>query len=380
MKILEKDTLNQNYDLIPWWKTDLGKGAGVKVEESLANRWITQGPVTERLQAKLGKLLDVPYVVLTTSGSAALLMALVACGVRQDDEVIIPAMTFISTAQAPTLLGAVIKLVDVESQKPVIDVKNLTNEISQAAKAIIPVHINGRSADMNAINKIAVKHGLKVIEDASQAFYSKNQNGFLGLQSDVGVFSLGMTKFITCGSGGFVVTRNQEIYEKLITMRNFGNTSSNFNNPRYDINGFNFKFNDILASIGLSQLENIDSKVTSHKEIYEFYKNELADLDCLKILEVDVHSGELPLWVEAMSPVRDQLIQLLRKQNIQAKPFDPCVGDSLKANRTNDYPYALKFAQNGLILPCGSDQTPENLKRTVSVLREIQKQLLVGVS
>jgi dTDP-4-amino-4,6-dideoxygalactose transaminase len=205
---------------IPWWKTSLGKEEAQRIEKAVLSRCITQGPLTEKLEKKIAELLDVPYVVLTINGSAALLMALAACDIKPQDEVVVPNFTFIATAQAPLFLGAKIKLVDVEQTRPVIDIKEIRKSITKKTKVIIPVHVNGRSADMNLINKIAAEHNLRVIEDSVQSLCSQNEFGYLGTQSDIGVFSLGITKFITAGMGGFLVTRNKKLFNKLRKIRN----------------------------------------------------------------------------------------------------------------------------------------------------------------
>lgn len=364
----------ENY-LIPWWKTDLGRNEINEIEQSILNRWITQGPVTEKLEKKLSELLGVPYVLLTTSGSAALLMALMACGVKPGDEVIVPALTFIATAQAPSLLGANVKLVDVEREKPVMNVRNLEKIITAKTKVIIPVHLNGRSVDMEYLNKLAAQHDLKIVEDAAQALCSKNPSGYLGAQSDIGVFSLGITKLITTGKGGVLIVRDKETFEKLKKIRNSGMSEKKSILPSYDILGFNFEFNDILASMGLSQFEKIEEKIRKLNDIYRFYREELKSLSYLKIIEVDLNTGELPLWVEALCPQRDKVIALLKRNNVQAKPSDPCVCDSLQFKNIEDFKNSKHYADNGLILPCGPDQPLEDRKYTVEVLRKIEKEV-----
>lgn len=364
---LKGEKAHKEKNLIPWWKTDFGQREMAKIEVSIQNNCITQGPFTDSLEKELAKLLDVPYALLTTSGSSALLMALMACDIKPDDEVIVPAYTFIATAQAPTLLGAKVKLVDVEPSRPVIDVEQLKRSFTSKTKAIIAVHINGRAADIEAINIFAVQHDLNVIEDASQALCSYNSRGPLGTQSDIGVFSLGITKLITSGRGGFVVTKKRKIYEKLRKIRNFGISSKVSPDP--DILGFNFAFNDIAAAIGLIQIEKIDEIINAHKDIYRFYCEELKEKEYLKILKVDVNKGELPLWVEVLCDQRDSLISLLETQGIQSKAFDPCLCDVSYCRTKGHFEHAQFFANHGLTLPCGANQSKDDLKRVVHVLQ-----------
>ena len=241
--------------VISWWKINLGKDEVKNIKGAISNRYVTQGVLTEKLERHLAEILNVPYVVLTTNGSSALLMALIALGIKPGDEVIIPDLTFVATAQAPLLLGAKVRLIDVKPRKPVIDVNKIEEAITSKTKVIIPVHLNGRAADIKNINKIAAKYNLKVIEDCAQAFCSKNSFGYFGTQSDVGVFSLGIAKLITTIQGGFLATRDESLFKRLKKIRNHGLSSytPDFSDP--DILGFNFKFNDVLASVGLSQIK-----------------------------------------------------------------------------------------------------------------------------
>ena len=366
-----------NEHTIPWWRTDLGKHEIAAIENAVFNHCITQGPITEDLEKCLGEFLGVPYVLLTTSGSIALLMALMACDVKPGDEVIVPACTFMATFQAPLLLGAKVKLVDVEPSDSVMTAEGIKKAITSRTKVIIPVHLNGRCSDVGNIKKLAAHWGLKVVEDSAQALYSRNTVGYLGTQSDIGVFSTGITKLITTVRGGFVITKKRKIFENLKKIRNSGILRRGFFVLKGDIAGFNFKFNDILASVGISQFKNIEKKIIAHKKIYAFYKKELENLTYLRLLEVDVDNGEFPLWVEAISSRRDKIIALLKEKKIQAKPFDPCVCDFLRPGNVKNFKNARRYAGNGLILPCGPDQSLDDLRCTVRALKEIEKKAKV---
>src|SRR5437773_288088 len=175
---------------ISWWRTQFGEEEIRLITEAIANEHISQGPVTADFERRVGETLGVPYVVATTSGSMAILMSLMAAGVGPGDEVIVPNRTWIATAHAPLLLGAKAVLIDVVKDGLVMDVGQLEQKITPRTKAIIPVHLNGRSVNMKEVNRIAGKRSIKVVEDAAQAFCSRNADGFLGIQSFAGCFSL----------------------------------------------------------------------------------------------------------------------------------------------------------------------------------------------
>jgi len=362
--------INMSNHLIPWWKINFEKDDSKAIKKSLEDRLITQGQLTERLEQRFAELLGVPFVLLSINGSAALLMALMACGIEPGDEVIVPNLTFIATAQAPLLLGAKIKLVGVESERPVLDVKKVEAAITSRTKAIIPVHSNGRAVDMTSINKIAAKYKIKVIEDAAQALFSKNSFGYLGTQSDVGVFSLGVTKLITTIQGGIIVTKNKELFKRLKKIRNHGMSADTAFYSKSDMLGFNFKFNDLFASIGLTQIKKIKEKINTNLSIYNFYKAELEGLEYIKMMDVNVEAGEIPLWGEVLCVQREKLIRLLKKHNIQAKPFSPNLSDVPYLNSKKKFKNSQIFADNGLILPSGSGQSKEDLHKVVRVLKE----------
>lgn len=353
--------------IIPWWRTDIGEDEVESIKHSISSRHINQGAVTEELERQLARFLGVEHVVLTLNGSIALLMGLLACGITSEDEVIVPNRTFIASAQAAQVLGADIKIVDVQADRPLAEVQKIEQALTPKTKAIIIVHRNGMAADISAVNNIAKKHNIRVIEDCAQALGSKNESGYLGTQSDIGVFSLGITKLITSAEGGFVVAKDKQTYQRLVQIRNHGAESRYSNN--FDCFGFNFKFNDVLASIGMSQIKKINDKKSKLLEVYNFYQQELESIDFVKLISVRTDKGELPLWIEVLCENREKLINYFEENNIQAKAFHPNISDSKYINDKGDYPFSDKYAQNGLILPCGPDQPRHDLEKVIKVLR-----------
>tara|TARA_Y100000034_G_C6881063_1_gene403732 strand:- start:255 stop:1493 length:1239 start_codon:yes stop_codon:yes gene_type:complete len=367
---------NANNDInndgtINWWNIQLDQNEADAVAETIHNRNISQGEKTALLEQKLAEMLNIPYVVCTISGTMALLMAYLALDVKPGDEIIIPDRTFIATAHAAVLLGAKIVLVETEKDLPLIDVSKIKSKITDKTKVIVPVHLNGRSAKMEEIKNIAKENGLFVVEDTAQALFSKNSSGFLGTQSDIGCFSLGVTKFITTGQGGFVVTKNKEIYDKLKLLRNHGVV--NTLEDSYNQFGFNFKYNDILASIGLKQLNRIDDYINRLNKIYRIYEKAINGLDFLKIIPVDIENGEIPLWIEVLCNNREKLMRFLKLNNIETRQFLPDLHLSphLQNNNYNDGDFSnSKFSQQGLYLPCGPNLSLDCIDKVISVLRK----------
>jgi len=354
--------------MIPWWNIFFGEPELRKLNTSVYEKKISQGAVTEEFEKKFSEILDIPYAVATTSGSVALLMSLMALEIGRNDEVIIPNRTWIATAHAALFLGAKIILVDVNFDIPTIDVKQITKYITPRTKAIIPVHLNGRSADLIAINNIAREHGLFVIEDACQAMFSRNFNGYLGTQSDIGCFSLGITKLISTGQGGIIVTKNKELYEKLKLIRNHG-VIDNFTET-WKMMGFNFKFTDLQASFGLAQLDCVSKRILHLKELYLNYTEKLSNLSFIKFVPINLANEEVPLYVEVMTDQRKELINYLCSHEIQARPVPPNINISPYIKANNVLPNSNIFSKQGMYLPCGPNMNIKNANKVIKVLHK----------
>ncbi len=353
--------------MIPWWQTSFNQDEVQRLAKAVSAGCISQGTVTQQFEAQMAERLDVPYAVATTSGSVALLMALMALGIGKGDEVIVPDRTWVATAHAVLLAGAGVVLVDVLPDIPVLDVSQLESHITSRTKAIIPVHLNGRAADMDAIRNIAEEHGLLVIEDACQALLSRNDTGFLGTQSDAGCFSLGVTKLISTGQGGTVVTRSRETYEKLKLVRNHG-VVDQFTDSWSQV-GFNFKFTDLLASFGLVQLSRANERMQHVRALYSRYEEVLLEFPFLRMVPVDAANGELPLYVEVLCDQREPFMAFLNSKGIQTRPVPPSLHTSQYLESPGDFPNSARFGKHQVYLPCGPTQPLENVARVVDAMR-----------
>ena len=357
--------------MIGWWRTSFGEEVVESVAKTIRKECISLGPVTGEFENRLAKSLGVPYVVATTSGSTAILMALMALGIKEGDEIIVPNRTWIATVHAPLMLGAKVVLVDVLSDIPIIDVAQIRKKITSRTKAIIPVPLNGRAVNMDEIWKIAKEYRLHVIEDASQALFSKysgKQAGkYMGTQSDAGCFSLSIAKLVPTGQGGFVVTKNKITYEKLKRLRMHG--LDNVINCTFDHMGFNFRFTDVLASIGLVQLDRAPQRILQHKKIYSKYEDGIKGLSFLEMIPVDIAKDEVPIYVEVLCKNRDRLVSFFAAHQIQTRPFYPGLNKAKYLKASGKFPNADVFAKHGLFLPCGPDQSFENIDRVIKALR-----------
>ena len=355
---------------ISWWQTNFGELEIEHVVQSMRNRCISQGKVTTEFELYLSEFLEVEHVIAVNNGSSAILIALMAAGVSPDDEVIIPNRTWIATAHAVHLLGAKVVLVDTEKNRPIIDATLIEEKITSKTKAIIPVHMNGRSCDMQTINALAKKYKLFVIEDAAQAIASKNPNGYLGTQSDIGCFSLSVAKTISTGQGGFAVTNNSELATKIRAIRTQG--VENVKDPQeWPMPGFNFRFSDIYASIGIEQLKRLPERLNHLRDIYEVYDKHLKD-SAFRIIPVDIHSGEVPVYSEFLVENREIWTEKLADSGVETRPFYPAINSAHYLQQTKErYINSEFFSNNGIYLPSGPGQKISSIKESIKTIQNI---------
>ena len=221
---------------------------------------------------------------------------------------------------------------------------------------------------MAEINSIAKEHNLFIIEDVAQAFYCKTNEGYLGTLGEVGCFSLGMTKLVTTGQGGFVVTHKKEVYNNFKHFISHGvedTFDGIFNNF-----GFNFRMTDILASIGHVQLDRLEDKITHVKKLYKIYEEGLRGLNFIKLIPVNLEN-EIPLWVEVLTSQRSELRKYLYLNGIESRKFLPSLNRSAHINKLNDQDFvnSIQFDEQGLFLPSGPDMSIENANEVVYVLK-----------
>tara|TARA_Y100000816_G_C26101394_1_gene583839 strand:- start:1242 stop:2351 length:1110 start_codon:yes stop_codon:yes gene_type:complete len=291
------------------------------IKKTISNNFPNEGELTRLLEKKIKNILKVKYVTLTTSGTSAIYLALKASGIGKNDEVIIPNITFPATANAVNMTGAKIILVDISKDSLLIDLQSLKKKITKKTKAIIPVHISGRGTNIKEILKIAKKNKIRVIEDAAEAFGSKFKGKSLGSFGNCGCFSFAPNKIITTGQGGLIITNDKKIYLKINQLKDQGRTKVLNNRNIYSYRGFNFKFTDVQAGIGLAQINDFKARKNKLISIYRFYKKNISENINFKLFDFDLKNGELPLWTDAYCNYVDELFLFLKKKNINCRCF-----------------------------------------------------------
>lgn len=249
------------------------------------------GYYSKKVCQLMESLFSINKVLLTTSCSSALDMAAILLNLKDGDEVILPSYTFVSTANAVVLRGAKPVFVDIEESTLNINLMNIEQKISSRTKAIFTVHYGGISCNMNEVLEISQKYGLKVVEDAAQGVNAKYQGKYLGTFGDIGTYSFHETKNYTCGEGGaLLINKDEELMKRAEIIREKGTDRSRFIRGEVDKYtwidvGSSYLLSDILAALLYGQLERVEEIKNSRKYIFDYYYNNLADLENMEILK-----------------------------------------------------------------------------------------------
>ena len=303
-----------------------------EVIHTLKSGWITTGPKVKNFEIDFQKIIDKELnAIAVNSATAGLHLALEALGVSEGDEVIVPSLTFTSTASVVRYLGAEVKIVDIDRNTLNLDVGSIEKAISSKTKAIIPVHYAGLSCDMDQILKLATKYNLSVVEDAAHALPTFYKGNIIGsLKSDVTVFSFYANKTMTTGEGGMVVTRNPYLAKRIKVMRLHGIDRDAFNRFQskkpawyYEVTmpGFKYNMTDIAAAIGIIQLKKLPGFLKRREYLAQRYFKFLKDLPVTLPYNPDGNSSHSwHLFVirlnENTDYNRNQLIEFLSRNGI----------------------------------------------------------------
>jgi perosamine synthetase len=340
------------------------------LRQVLDSNYLNEGQFTEQFERRLAALLGIRHAVAVTSCTAGLFLALKSLNIGPGDEVLVPDITFIATANAVTLTGARPVLVDIDPSTLTIDPQAAAAAVTSHTRAIIPVHVSGRGADMQAVLDLAERYELEVVEDAAEALESHYQGKPLGTFGRLGCFSFSPNKTITTGQGGLIVTNDDDLAVRLRELKDQGRpvrgTGGDDEHPRL---GFNFKFTNLQAAVGLGQLELLPCRLSRMRHIFEVYRTELADLPGLHL--PGFRDGEVPQWVDAVVDQRDALAHWLTARDMHTRKFwHPIHSQAPYRLADTNFPNSTALCRRALWLPSSFTMTDEQL---VSVCRAIQE-------
>ena len=299
---------------IPIANPIIGEEEIEEVVKVLKTGFIAQGPKVAEFEEKFAEFVGAKYGIATSSGTTALHVALLACGIKEGDEVITTPFSFAATVNSILYTGAKPVFVDIDPKTFNIDPNKIENAITEKTKAIMPVQLYGQAADMDKINEIAKKHDLYVIEDAAQAHGSMYKDSKVGSIGDLACFSFYPTKNMTTSEGGMITTNDKELAEKARIFRAHGETK------RYEhaVLGYNFRMTDIAAAIGLAQLKKIDEFNQKRINNAEYLDENLKDVE--GIITPKVLSGVKHVYhqytIKIKTGNRDEWVNFLNENGI----------------------------------------------------------------
>lgn len=324
------------------------------ITEVVQSTYITEHKKTEEFLSMIKSYTGAKYAIAMGNGTLALIACLIAEDIGPGDEVIVPNLTFIATANAVKLVGATPVFCDVNRETGCIDVDNFKDLITEKTKCIIPVHLYGQVSPIENIMEYARKRGLLVVEDAAESFGIFSKGHHTGTLADYGMFSFFANKTITCGEGGVVFTDSEERYKKLFRVKNHGRDRKGI--FVHEAIGYNFCFTDLQAAIGVSQMEKMDRIMERKNEIYEHYVKAFADQPNIRIMETPSHITSNHWFVNVALRNPELTSQKLKEANIGSRRFfyplnrQPCFAGDLE-NKNRAYPNTEWLFDHGLSLP-----------------------------
>ena len=347
----------------PW----IGEEERLAVDEYLrSGGWLTEFRRTEEFASRVAQFVGSRHAFITANGTVSLFAALAALGVGSADEVIVPDFTMIASANAVLLAGATPVLVDVDPRNFCLDLDLAEHAITPRTKAIMVVSLNGRAPDMDRAAALAARHNLALVEDAAQSLGARWHGKALGTFGVIGSFSFSAPKIITTGQGGALVTDDDGLAEAIRGIRDFGRRRTGVD--LHDRLGFNFKFTDLQAVVGIEQMKKLDWRVQRKKEMYNLYRELLRGVEQVCFPPTD--TGEVPPWfIDVLVPEPAALQRHLGERQIGTRPFYPPVHTQAPYRLPDSFPGAEQVSAHGLWLPSSSCLSDDEIAQVCQAIR-----------
>lgn len=368
----------------------LGEEEWQALREPIESGWLTQGPKVAAFEKAFAVRHGVKHAIAVTSATTGLHLALAALDIGPGDEVIVPAFTWVATANVVVYCGATPVLVDVDRGTFNIDPHDLARRVTPRTKAVIPVHLFGLCADIDAIRKV-LRPDIRIIEDAACAAGAAWQGRSAGGLGDLGVFSFHPRKSITTGEGGMVTTNDDKLAECAKMLRNHGASVSEEERhrgpkpyllPEFDLLGFNYRMTDLQGAVGLVQLGKLDKFIDERAWMAARYRAQLADLRWLRLPEEPEKGRHAwQAFVTYVDPStaplrRNEIMERLQQQGISTRPGTHAVhmlGYYQKHYGLNpdDFPGARDCDHYSMAIPLHNRMSAEDQSYVIDALREL---------
>jgi len=363
---------------IPISKPTIGPRERELVLAALDSGWVSSiGAYIDQFEAEFARYCGTRYALAVSNGTTGLHLALETLGLKPGDEVIVPDLTFVATANAVAYTGATPVLADVDPDHLCLDPAAVRALITPRTKVIMPVHLYGHPADMDALNEIANAHGIAVIEDAAEAHGAEYKGRRVGGLGKCGVFSFYGNKVITTGEGGMITTDDEAFWQRAKRLRDhaMSPTRRYFHEDR----GFNYRITNLQAALGVAQLERIDEFLNRRAEIMDWYRQVIPVSDGIRLNRVR-NWAKSAYWmvcleVDAFDVARrEEFMQLLKARGIDSRPYF-CAMSTMPMYEQATPPVAGRKADTGLNLPSYFEMTKADVQRIGSEVNGILKSM-----
>ncbi len=367
---------------IPVASADLSGNENAYVSEAIRSTWISStGKYLERFEADFASLCGSSSALGVCNGTVALHLALMALDIRPGDEVLVPSLTYIATANAVRYVGAEPVFVDVDPKTWCIDPARISDAITRRTRGIIAVHLMGHPADMDIINRIATTHGLWVVEDAAEAHLSRYKGRTVGGLAKIGTFSFFGNKIFTCGEGGAVTCSDPQLEVRMRMLRGQGMDPE----KRYffPITGYNYRMTNLAAALLCAQLERREEILARRKAIFARYRELLKEIPGIGFQPV-APWAEVALWLFAITVdpqvfgcSRDDLMACLAARGVETRPMFlplhhmPPFREQAR-QRGEDLPVTDRLGSEGIMLPTFNQLSDADLCYVVEAIASAQ--------
>jgi perosamine synthetase len=361
---------------IPVYKPTITALEKEYVMACLDEEWISsKGRFIGRFEEEFGRYVGISHALSVSNGTTALHVALMALGIGAGDEVIVPTLTYVASANAVSYTGAKPIFVDCEPETWNISLHDIERVISSRTRAIMAVHLYGLPCDMHGIMELAKRHDLLVIEDCAEAIGSRIGGRHVGGFGDISSFSFYGNKTITTGEGGMVVTGNPTLAERVAHLK--GQGLAKFREYWHDIVGYNYRMTNLCAAIGCAQMQRLEGTLERKREIAELYRRELGDvMEFQGEVEGMEHSHWMVCGLLPSGLLRDPMREALGERGIETRPvFYPLHSMPMYSAGYRRMPHSDALSSRGINLPSYPELTDQEVCWVCENFREVLSEL-----
>lgn len=334
----------------------------------LQGGWGTEFKQTRTFEDMIKEYTGAKHCWIMPNGTLSLSCALVAVGVKAGDEVIVPDYTMAATPNSVHLIGARAVFVDIDRKNLCMDFEQMKAAFTKKTKAVMLVSINGRCpGNIEEYVSFCRDKGIHLIEDAAQSLGSFHNGKHLGLFGEIGSFSFSAPKIITTGQGGCLITNDDELADRIKKIRDFGRESGG--SDYYLTMGWNFKFSDFQAVIGIEQMKKLTERVQRKKEMGRRYEKLLSGIGDVETIETD-YENTPPWFIDILCERRDELKSYLKENGVGSREFYPPLHSEPVYGYNMSLPVTEEISAKGLWLPSGVSVTDEQIEYICGKIRE----------